>query len=145
MPNKVITYDEVHDPEDQLKISNSCKSGTLGNAYMVPHGIPSKLPSAKEVHQGSDRDPPHQEERRGIQGRFHAKVFGAESRHVKGVLKCMRIYGFMHGITNPKLIKHLHENIPKSVDEIMRVTIAFLRGEVAASNQARRKALPVWK
>nr|GFA02433.1 reverse transcriptase domain-containing protein [Tanacetum cinerariifolium] len=68
-----------------------------------------------------------------------------ESRHVKGVPKCMRISGFMHGITNPELIKHLHNNIPKSVDEIMRVTIAFLRGEVAASNQARKKALLAWK
>ncbi|GJW41441.1 hypothetical protein Tco_0067286 [Tanacetum coccineum] len=51
----------------------------------------------------------------------------------------------MHGITNPKLIKRLHNNIPKSVDEMMRVTADFLRGEVAASNQARKKALPVWK
>ncbi|GJR08489.1 reverse transcriptase domain-containing protein [Tanacetum coccineum] len=55
----------------------------------------------------------------------------AESRHVKGASECMRISGFMHGITNPELIKCLHDNIPKSVDEMMRVTTAFLRGEVA--------------
>ncbi|GKA35814.1 reverse transcriptase domain-containing protein [Tanacetum coccineum] len=48
----------------------------------------------------------------------------------------------MHGITNPELIKRLHDNIPKSVDEMMRVTTTFLRGEVAASNQARKKAPP---
>ncbi|GJU36484.1 reverse transcriptase domain-containing protein [Tanacetum coccineum] len=84
----------------------------------------------------------HIKKREGESREDFMQRFKAESRHVKGVLKCMRIYGFMHGITNPKLIKHLHENIPKSVDEIMRVTIAFLRGEVAASNQARRKALP---
>ncbi|GKF55607.1 hypothetical protein Tco_0165947 [Tanacetum coccineum] len=51
----------------------------------------------------------------------------------------------MHGITNPELIKRLHDNIPKSVDEMMRVTTSFLRGEVAASNQARKKTLPAWK
>ncbi|GJU09753.1 hypothetical protein Tco_1132149 [Tanacetum coccineum] len=57
----------------------------------------------------------------------------------------MRISGFMHGITNPELIKRLHDNIPKSVDEIMRVTTSFVQGEVAASNQARKKAPPAWK
>ncbi|GJX22993.1 hypothetical protein Tco_0227438 [Tanacetum coccineum] len=68
--------------------------------------------------------------------------FKAESRHVKGAPKCMGISGFVHGITNLELIKCLHDNIPKSVDEMMRVTTAFLRGEVAASNQARKKAPP---
>ncbi|GJW45206.1 reverse transcriptase domain-containing protein [Tanacetum coccineum] len=48
-------------------------------------------------------------------------------------------------ITNPELIKHLHDNIPKSVDEMMRVTTTFLKGEVAASNQVRKKTLPAWK
>ncbi|GKA59635.1 hypothetical protein Tco_0758948 [Tanacetum coccineum] len=59
--------------------------------------------------------------------------------------ECMRISGFMHEITNPELIKRLHDNIPKSVEEMMRITAAFLRGEVAASNQARKKAFPTWK
>ncbi|GKF85217.1 hypothetical protein Tco_0250115, partial [Tanacetum coccineum] len=51
----------------------------------------------------------------------------------------MRISGFMHGITNPELIKRLHDKIPKSVDEIWKITTAFLRGEVAAGNQERKK------
>ncbi|GJW31351.1 reverse transcriptase domain-containing protein [Tanacetum coccineum] len=67
--------------------------------------------------------------------------FKSESMHVKGASACMRISGFMHEITNPKLIKRLHDNTPKSVDEMMRVTTAFLRGEVAASNQERKKTL----
>nr|GEY45301.1 reverse transcriptase domain-containing protein [Tanacetum cinerariifolium] len=71
--------------------------------------------------------------------------FKVESRHVKRTPKCMRIFGFMHGITNPRLIKHLHDNILKSMDEMMRATTAFLKGEVAASNQARKKTLPAWK
>ncbi|GKC09495.1 hypothetical protein Tco_1001105 [Tanacetum coccineum] len=31
------------------------------------------------------------------------------------------------------------------VDEMMRVTTAFLRGEVAASNRERKKSFPSWK
>ncbi|GJZ66967.1 hypothetical protein Tco_0630207 [Tanacetum coccineum] len=57
----------------------------------------------------------------------------------------MRISGFMHGITNPELIKRLHDKILKMVDEMMRVTTSFLRGEVAASNHERNKSLPPWK
>ncbi|GJS00105.1 hypothetical protein Tco_0316613 [Tanacetum coccineum] len=68
-----------------------------------------------------------------------------ECRDVNGVLECMKILGFMHGITNPKLIKLLHDKISKSVDEMMRVTTAFLRGEVAASNRERKKSFPSWK
>ncbi|GKA67242.1 hypothetical protein Tco_0767050 [Tanacetum coccineum] len=42
-----------------------------------------------------------------------------ECRDVKGAPECMKISGFMHGITNPELIKRLHDKIPKSVDEMM--------------------------
>ncbi|GJT33392.1 hypothetical protein Tco_0923811 [Tanacetum coccineum] len=66
-------------------------------------------------------------------------------RHVKGAPECMKISGFMYEITNLELIKRLHDKIPKLVDEMMRVTAAFLRREVAASNQARKKALLAWK
>nr|GEU59057.1 reverse transcriptase domain-containing protein [Tanacetum cinerariifolium] len=40
--------------------------------------------------------------------------------HIKGAPECMRISGFMHEITNPELIKRLHDNILKSIDEMMR-------------------------
>nr|GEU84087.1 reverse transcriptase domain-containing protein [Tanacetum cinerariifolium] len=36
-----------------------------------------------------------------------------ECREVKGALECMKISGFMHRITNPELIKRLHDKIPK--------------------------------
>ncbi|GKD31241.1 hypothetical protein Tco_1242019, partial [Tanacetum coccineum] len=54
--------------------------------------------------------------------------FKVESRDVKGAPKIMRISRFMHGITNPELIKRLHDKISKSVDEMMRITMSFLRG-----------------
>ncbi|GKA19205.1 reverse transcriptase domain-containing protein [Tanacetum coccineum] len=57
----------------------------------------------------------------------------------------MRISGFVHEITNPKLIKRFHEKIPKTVDEMMQVVTSFLQGQEAASNQERKKAPPAWK
>nr|GEW70505.1 reverse transcriptase domain-containing protein [Tanacetum cinerariifolium] len=48
-------------------------------------------------------------------------------------------------ITNPEFIKRLHDKIPKTMDEMMRVTTSFLRGEVAASNHERNKSFPPWK
>nr|GEU98462.1 hypothetical protein [Tanacetum cinerariifolium] len=68
-----------------------------------------------------------------------------ECRDVKGAPECMKISGFMHGITNLKLIKHLHDKTPKSVDEMMWVTTTFLRCEVAASSRERKKSFLSWK
>nr|GEY05888.1 reverse transcriptase domain-containing protein [Tanacetum cinerariifolium] len=52
-----------------------------------------------------------------------------ECKDVKGAPECMKISRFMHGITNPELIKRLHDKIPKSMDEMMSVTTTFLRKE----------------
>ncbi|GJV18173.1 hypothetical protein Tco_1363496 [Tanacetum coccineum] len=68
-----------------------------------------------------------------------------ESRYVKGVPECMRIFEFVHGITNPELIKRLHDKIPKTVDEMVRVTTSFLWGEVAAPNHERKKSFRQWR
>ncbi|GJV42608.1 reverse transcriptase domain-containing protein [Tanacetum coccineum] len=87
----------------------------------------------------------HIKQREGESTEDFVQRFKAESSHVKGAPKCMRIFGFMHEITNPELIKCLHNNIAKSVDEMMRITTVFLRGEMAASNQARKKAPLIWK
>nr|GFA00232.1 reverse transcriptase domain-containing protein [Tanacetum cinerariifolium]GFA01573.1 reverse transcriptase domain-containing protein [Tanacetum cinerariifolium] len=57
----------------------------------------------------------------------------------------MRISEFLHGITNPELIKCLHDKILKTVDEMMRVTTSFPRGEVAALNHEQKKSFPPWK
>nr|GEV16127.1 reverse transcriptase domain-containing protein [Tanacetum cinerariifolium] len=68
------------------------------------------------------------------------------SKHMtEGASECIKIFGFMHEITNPELIKRLHDKIPKSMNGMMSVTTAFLRGEVAASNPERKKSFPSWK
>ncbi|GKB93187.1 reverse transcriptase domain-containing protein [Tanacetum coccineum] len=87
----------------------------------------------------------HIKQREGESTEDFVRRFKVESRDVKGAPEIMRISGFMHGITNPELIKRLHIKISKSVDEMMRITTSFLRGEVAAGNQERKKSLPPWK
>ncbi|GKE27299.1 reverse transcriptase domain-containing protein, partial [Tanacetum coccineum] len=90
-----------------------------------------------EIHNIKQRDKESTEE--------FVRRYKLECRDVKGAPECMKISRFMHGITNPELIKRLHDKIPKSVDEMMRVTTTFLRGEVAASNRERKKSFPSWK
>ncbi|GJU06327.1 reverse transcriptase domain-containing protein [Tanacetum coccineum] len=87
----------------------------------------------------------HIKQREGESTEDFVRRFKIESRDVKGAPEVMRISGFMHGITNPELIKRLHDKIPKSVDEMWKITTAFLRGEVAAGNQERKKTFSLWK
>ncbi|GJR67660.1 reverse transcriptase domain-containing protein [Tanacetum coccineum] len=87
----------------------------------------------------------HIKQREGESTEAFMERFQAKSMHVNGAPECMRISKFMHGITNPDLIKRLNDNIPKSVDEMMSVTTALLQGEVAVANQSRKKAPPAWK
>ncbi|GJT71105.1 reverse transcriptase domain-containing protein [Tanacetum coccineum] len=90
-----------------------------------------------EIHHIRQRDGESTEE--------FVRRYKLECRDVKGAPECMKISGFMYGITNPELIKRLQDKIPKSVDKMMRVTTTFLRGEVAASNHERKKSFPSWK
>nr|GEV25120.1 retrotransposon protein, putative, Ty3-gypsy subclass [Tanacetum cinerariifolium] len=69
----------------------------------------------------------------------------ANVEDVKGAPECMRIFGFVHRITNPEPIKRPHDKIPKTVDEMMRVTMSFLEREVAASSHERKKSFPLWR
>nr|GEX76943.1 reverse transcriptase domain-containing protein [Tanacetum cinerariifolium] len=80
--------------------------------------IPGKLPPTKkcikdpvEIHNLKQRDGESTEE--------FMRRYTLECRDVKGAPECMKISRFMHGITNPELIKRLHDKIPKSMDEMM--------------------------
>ncbi|GJX38764.1 reverse transcriptase domain-containing protein [Tanacetum coccineum] len=84
----------------------------------------------------------HIKQKEGVSTKAFMERFKAESMHVNGAPKCMRISGFMHGITNPDLIKRLNDNIPNFVDEMMSTTKTFLREEVTVVNQSEKKAPP---
>ncbi|GJR80114.1 hypothetical protein Tco_0150899 [Tanacetum coccineum] len=125
MPSHVKTYDGSEDPEDHLKIFQSVAK----QKKCIKDPI--------EIH--------HIKQREGESTEDFVRRFKIESRDVKGAPKVMRISGFMHGITNPELIKRLHDKIQKFVDEMWKITTAFLRGEVAAGNQEQTKTFPPWR
>ncbi|GJR70568.1 reverse transcriptase domain-containing protein [Tanacetum coccineum] len=170
----VKTYDGSEDPEDHLKIFQAAtkvkrwamptwchmfNSTPTGSARVWFDDLPPESVDSyddlKEAFLANFRqqkkcikDPVeihHIKQREGESTEDFVRRFKIESRDVKGAPEIMRISGFMHGITNPELIKRLHDKIPKSVDEMMKITTSFLRGEVAAGNQERKKSLPPWK
>nr|GEV23058.1 reverse transcriptase domain-containing protein [Tanacetum cinerariifolium] len=57
--------------------------------------------------------------------------------------ECMRISGFMHGVNNPELTKRLNEHVPKTMEEMIITTTAFIRGEAAAAS--KKKGHVSWK
>ncbi|GJY45378.1 reverse transcriptase domain-containing protein [Tanacetum coccineum] len=63
--------------------------------------------------------------------------FKIETERMKGALECMRISEFMHGVNNPELTKLLNEHVPKTMEEMMTVTTAFIRGEAAAASKKK--------
>ncbi|GJX68968.1 reverse transcriptase domain-containing protein [Tanacetum coccineum] len=149
MPNNVKTYNGSDDPEDHLKIFQAVAkverwamptwchmfNSTLTGFARVwfddlpPESINSyndlkKVFLANFLQQKKCiKDPEeihHIKQKEGESTEDFVQRFKAKSMHVKGAPECMRISEFMYGITNPELIKCLYDNIPKSVEEMMR-------------------------
>ncbi|GJY09033.1 reverse transcriptase domain-containing protein [Tanacetum coccineum] len=174
MPTNVETYDRTGDPEEHLKffpeaakikrrevptwcymfnytLIGSAKvwfdklsPESIDNYEMLRKAFLGNFSQQKkyikdpvEIH--------HIKQREGKSTEAFMERIKAESMHVNDAPECMRISGFMHGITNPDLIKKLNDNIPESVDEMMNVTTAFLRGEVVAANHSMKKVQPTWR
>nr|GEX55610.1 reverse transcriptase domain-containing protein [Tanacetum cinerariifolium] len=49
----------------------------------------------------------------------------------------------MHGVNNPELIKRLNEHVSKTLEEIMTITVTFIRGKAAATS--KKKVHTSWK
>nr|GEU33377.1 reverse transcriptase domain-containing protein [Tanacetum cinerariifolium] len=164
MPSNVKTYDGSDDPEDHLKIFQAAakvecwamptwchmfNSTLAGSARVRFDDLPSKSVDSYDdlkkaflanflQQKKCIKDPVeihHIKQKEGESIEDFVQRFKTESMHVKGPPECMRISIFMHEIIIPELIKRLHDKNKKSMDEMMRVTTAFLRGEVVASNQ----------
>ncbi|GJR77792.1 reverse transcriptase domain-containing protein [Tanacetum coccineum] len=129
--NARVWFDDL--PTESIDIYDDLKKAFLENYLQQKTCIKDLI----ELHNIKQRD--------GESTEDFVRRYKLESRDVKGALESMRISGFVHGITNPELIKRLHDKIPKTVDEMMRVTTSFLRGEVAALNHERKKSFPPWK
>nr|GEY68007.1 reverse transcriptase domain-containing protein [Tanacetum cinerariifolium] len=146
MPKNVKMYDGTEDPEDHLKIFqtaakierwvmptwchmfNSTLIGSakvwfnklslesidiyvvLRKAFLMNFSQQKKyIKDPVEIH--------HIKQKEGESMEAFMIRFKVESMHVSRALECMRIFRFMHGITNLDLIKRLNDNILKSVDE----------------------------
>ncbi|GKC97160.1 hypothetical protein Tco_1167435 [Tanacetum coccineum] len=63
--------------------------------------------------------------------------------HLNGAPECMKIFGFMHGVNNPELTKRLNERVPKTLEEMMITTTAFIRRETVVAS--KKKVHTPWK
>ncbi|GJU80758.1 reverse transcriptase domain-containing protein [Tanacetum coccineum] len=123
--NARVWFDDL--PQESIDSYDDLKKAFLENYLQQKKCIKDPV----EIHNIKQRDGESMEE--------FVRRYKLECRDMKGAPECMKIFGFMHAITNPELVKRLHDKIPKSVEEMMRVTTSFLRGEVAASNRVEAK------
>ncbi|GKB78504.1 hypothetical protein Tco_0945399 [Tanacetum coccineum] len=114
MPNNVKTYDGIGDLKHHLKIFQAA-------AQLPPESIDGY---------------------KGLKTAFLA-YFMQQKKRMNGAPEYMRISGFMHVINNPELTKRLNEHVPKTVEEMMTATTAFIRGETAAAS--KKKVHTPWK
>ncbi|GKC00054.1 reverse transcriptase domain-containing protein, partial [Tanacetum coccineum] len=172
MPNNVKTYDGTGDPEDHLKVFQASAqverwamptwfhmfNSTLIGAARVwfdelpPESIDSykdlkaaflayfmqqkkHVKDPVEIHNIKQKDGETIEE--------FMERFKVETGRMKGAPECMKISGFMHGVNNPELTKRLNEHVPKTLEEMMTTTTAFIRGETAAAS--KKKVHTPWK
>ncbi|GKA22691.1 reverse transcriptase domain-containing protein [Tanacetum coccineum] len=174
MPSHVKTYNGSGDPDDHIKLfqvaakierwamptwCHMFNSTLTGNARVWFDKLPRESIDSYEDLRTTFRenylqqtkhikDPMeihHIKQRDGESTEDFMERYKAEILDMEGAPECMKISGFMHGITHPELIKHLYERIPKSVDEMYKMTTSFLQGEVAAFSHSRKKAPTPWK
>ncbi|GJZ98150.1 hypothetical protein Tco_0670603 [Tanacetum coccineum] len=146
MPNNVKTYDGTGDPEDHLKVFQAAAqvehwamptwchmfNSTLIGAARVWF---DELPTVKRLMDTSNS-------RAFLSTSWQQKKYVTD-RRMKGAPECMRISGFMHGVNNPKLTKRLNERVPKTIEDMMTTTAAFIQGETAAAS--KKKVHAPWK
>nr|GEW31445.1 reverse transcriptase domain-containing protein [Tanacetum cinerariifolium] len=143
MPNNVKTYDGTGDPEDHVNVFQAAAQVERWAMPIWCHMFNSTLIGA--AREWIDELPLEI-----IDGYKNLKVaflayFMQQKKYVKdlGAPECMRISEFMHGVTNPELTNRLNEHVPKTMEEMMITTTAFIRGEVAAAS--KKKGHVSWK
>ncbi|GJS82907.1 reverse transcriptase domain-containing protein [Tanacetum coccineum] len=98
--NARVWFDDL--PSESIDSYDDLKKAFLGNYLQQNKCIKDPI----EIHNIKQRE--------GESTEDFVKRYKLESRDVKGAPECMRISGFVHGITNPKLIKRLHDKILKN-------------------------------
>nr|GEY11565.1 reverse transcriptase domain-containing protein [Tanacetum cinerariifolium] len=144
MPNNIKTYDGTGDPEDHVKVFQAVAQVErwamptwchMFNSTLIGAARKKYVKDPVEIHNIKQRD--------GETFEDFMKRFKIETWRIKGAPECMRISRFMHGINNPELTKCLNEHVPKTMEEMMIATTAFIRGEAAAAS--KKKGHMSWK
>ncbi|GJY42462.1 reverse transcriptase domain-containing protein [Tanacetum coccineum] len=144
MPSQVKTYDGSEDPKDHIKMFQSAAKTKRWAMPTWCHMFNSTL-NGNARHIKDPVEIHHIKQRDGESTEDFIERYKEGILDVEGMPECMKISGFMHGITHPELIKRLYERIPRLMDEMYRVTTSFLQGEVAAFSHGRKKAPAPWK
>ncbi|GKA47839.1 hypothetical protein Tco_0740797 [Tanacetum coccineum] len=133
--------DDLYQPwtcEERNPFTPRIRHFSLPRTRMPSHG--KILHQQTKHYQGNPVDRyNHIKQRDGESTEDFMERYKAEVLDVEGAPECMRISGFMHGITHPGLIKRLYERIPRSMDEMYRMTTSFLHREVACTSGLRSK------
>nr|GEZ21669.1 hypothetical protein [Tanacetum cinerariifolium] len=143
MPNNVKTYDGTGDPEDHVKNFQAAAQVERWEMPMWCHMFNSTLigtarkyvKDSVEIHNIKQRD--------GETIEDFIERFKVETGRMKGAPECMQISGFMHGVNNPELTKRFNEYVPKTMEEMMTTTAAFIQGETIAAS--KNKGHIPWK
>nr|GEU42637.1 RNA-directed DNA polymerase, eukaryota [Tanacetum cinerariifolium] len=126
MPNNVKTYNGTGKPEDHVKIFQAVAQVERWAMPTWCHMFNSILIGVARKDEETIED--------------FMERFKVETRRIKGAPECMWISGFMHGVNNSELTKRLNEHVPKTMEEMMITTTAFIRGEVAAASKKKGHA-----
>ncbi|GKE62342.1 reverse transcriptase domain-containing protein [Tanacetum coccineum] len=110
--NARVWFDDL--PQESIDSYDDLKKALLENYLQQKKCIKDPV----EIHNIRQRDRESTKE--------FLRRYKLECRDVKRAPECIKISGFKHGITNPELIKRPNDKIPKSVDEMLWVTTAFL-------------------
>nr|GEV82068.1 reverse transcriptase domain-containing protein [Tanacetum cinerariifolium] len=136
------------DTRDYVKIRTILLSGHPSHPYFCINKLaPSVGPSTRSYFEKNKKyvkDPVeihNIKQRDGETLEDFMERFKIETGRMKGAPECMQISGFMHGINNPELTKCLNEHVPKTMEEMMIATTAFIRGEAAAASKKKATGL----
>ncbi|GKC50973.1 reverse transcriptase domain-containing protein [Tanacetum coccineum] len=143
MPSHVKTYDGSGDPEDHLKLF---QSAAKTEGWAMPtwcHMFNSTLTGNARVW--FDKLPKESiDSYEDLRTAFRENYL-QQTKHIKDPVEIHHISGVNHENLRRTSWKDIRQKIPRSVDEMYRMTTSFLQGEVAALSHGRRKASSPWK
>ncbi|GKC41659.1 reverse transcriptase domain-containing protein [Tanacetum coccineum] len=119
--NARVWFDDL--PKETIDSYDDSKKAFLENYLQQKKCIKDPV----EIHNIRQRD--------GKSTKDFVRRYKLESRDVKGASECMKIFGFIHGITNFELIKRLQDKNPKEANQKQN----FKKGGFRNQQRSKRK------